>query len=404
MRNYCSYYISSTEGSDQNNGLSPETPWKTFAPAGKLRARGGDRLLLKCGDVWQEPLCLTDCHGSASLPFILSSYGEGARPSVRRYSGKVPMRAEERCVILNDVYGIVISGLDIGHAGVGIELIYNDSYDREYVLVEDCHFHDIYGTTQIDNVPTLAFSSALVVGGNRTQVGRDRYILLRGLHIHRCTTYDAGSLLGYSNGFDNSGAAEHCPSLENVTITDCICESNGYYGFVIAGVDGGFAEHCRILNNGTRSMPVGSTSIMLGACQNFIVRDCEILDQQRQDNDPDGCGIDFEHRCYQVTVERCRISGSAGVGIMFFVSGVGEPGANIGCKIEDCILERNNQNAGNIFGGEIYCVEHGLKNGIIRGNRYVHMDGVKFIRCGGQQFKSPADIFCSFTDEDNLPL
>lgn len=50
---------------------------------------------------------------------------------------KVPMRAEERCVILNDVYGIVISGLDIGHAGVGIELSISPT-NREYVLVEDC--------------------------------------------------------------------------------------------------------------------------------------------------------------------------------------------------------------------------------------------------------------------------
>ena len=84
-------YVSSSEGSDVNDGLSEEAPVQTLV-AGYSLLRDGfpDWLLLKKGDTWD----LESISGSAgqqwdksgrspSEPMLVSSYGTGARPIIQ---------------------------------------------------------------------------------------------------------------------------------------------------------------------------------------------------------------------------------------------------------------------------------------------------------------------------------
>ncbi|WP_425398142.1 hypothetical protein [Aeoliella sp.] len=82
-------YVSSSEGNDQNDGLSESAPKKTLA-AGLALMRNGfpDQLLLKSGDVWTNEQ-IVGGNGSfgqggrsADEPMLFSSYGEGARPKL----------------------------------------------------------------------------------------------------------------------------------------------------------------------------------------------------------------------------------------------------------------------------------------------------------------------------------
>jgi hypothetical protein len=78
-------YVSSSEGSDLNNGLSESTPVKTIAK-GKSLVRMGypDWLLLKSGDEWEESLGRWNLYGrSESERLVVSSYGEGPRPLLK---------------------------------------------------------------------------------------------------------------------------------------------------------------------------------------------------------------------------------------------------------------------------------------------------------------------------------
>src|SRR5574340_969427 len=80
------YYISSSQGSNANSGLSAQAPWKTldkifvksyssspFAP--------GDQILLRRGDTWDGQIRLK-ANGTAASPILLGSYGTGAKPVI----------------------------------------------------------------------------------------------------------------------------------------------------------------------------------------------------------------------------------------------------------------------------------------------------------------------------------
>ncbi len=71
-------YVSSSEGNDSNNGLSPEDPVATIEKASSLVRNGyPDHILLKCGDVWENPYVYRFHSGrSATEPMVISYYGD----------------------------------------------------------------------------------------------------------------------------------------------------------------------------------------------------------------------------------------------------------------------------------------------------------------------------------------
>jgi parallel beta-helix repeat protein len=88
------YYISSSQGNDSNNGLSENASWKTIA---KLQAFlpsaiPGDKFLLKSGDTWTDRgnksttysglvgLDLTGVHGTSDKYITIGSYSNGEKP------------------------------------------------------------------------------------------------------------------------------------------------------------------------------------------------------------------------------------------------------------------------------------------------------------------------------------
>lgn len=76
-------YVSSSQGSDDNDGLSQESPVKTLAKAFDLaRENYPDHIYLKRGDVWRgENLSGVRSGRNASEPAVVAFYGEsGARP------------------------------------------------------------------------------------------------------------------------------------------------------------------------------------------------------------------------------------------------------------------------------------------------------------------------------------
>lgn len=77
-------YVSSSTGSDSNSGLSASSPVKSIEAGESLLRNGhGDELLLKAGDVWHDSLVYWRLSGaSAQDPMLISSYGNGARPTI----------------------------------------------------------------------------------------------------------------------------------------------------------------------------------------------------------------------------------------------------------------------------------------------------------------------------------
>lgn len=100
MRNYClllllsvfsathawgaTYYIDADKGSDSFTGLLPDAsatdgPWKTLSKIPATVLAGGDKVLLKCGQVWNETLTSKQS-GTEGNPIRFGSYGSCSTP------------------------------------------------------------------------------------------------------------------------------------------------------------------------------------------------------------------------------------------------------------------------------------------------------------------------------------
>lgn len=73
------YYVSSSEGNDSNNGLSPDKAFKTIEKLNTLYFVPGDQILFKTGDTFVGAF-KPQGSGCEGKPIIVSSYGDGAKP------------------------------------------------------------------------------------------------------------------------------------------------------------------------------------------------------------------------------------------------------------------------------------------------------------------------------------
>jgi Right handed beta helix region len=82
-------YVSSSQGSDANDGLSAALPKRTLREAKTLLRDGyPDWILLRKGDVWNEDLGVWSASGrSIAERMLISSYGTGPRPTIRPLAG-----------------------------------------------------------------------------------------------------------------------------------------------------------------------------------------------------------------------------------------------------------------------------------------------------------------------------
>ena len=75
------YYVDATNGNDFNNGLSPETAWKTISKVNSMNFKPGDTILFKRGEIWREQL-IVPSSGTEGNPITFGAYGEGEKPII----------------------------------------------------------------------------------------------------------------------------------------------------------------------------------------------------------------------------------------------------------------------------------------------------------------------------------
>ena len=83
------YHVDAQLGNDDYSGLhiavaNGTGPWRTLARVAQADIQPGDRILLKCGAIWEETLTLK-LKGTAEAPITIATYGEceGKRPLLR---------------------------------------------------------------------------------------------------------------------------------------------------------------------------------------------------------------------------------------------------------------------------------------------------------------------------------
>ncbi len=76
------YYIS-THGCDQNDGLTPNTPWQTIKKINSS-VKCGDTVCFKCGDTFFGQIRAPK-ENSSEAPTTYTCYGDGVKPTVSQY-------------------------------------------------------------------------------------------------------------------------------------------------------------------------------------------------------------------------------------------------------------------------------------------------------------------------------
>ena len=78
------YFVSSSKGNDNNDGLTVVTPWKTMAKVAIKTSNflPGDVISFKCGEVFNDTTLSIQSSGTPANPIIFTNYGTGAKPVI----------------------------------------------------------------------------------------------------------------------------------------------------------------------------------------------------------------------------------------------------------------------------------------------------------------------------------
>ena len=202
MKTRGTWYYIDPEGSDANDGFSPDTPLRTFQKIREIVLRPGDRVLLKCGGVWNEELTIAG-QGAPDAFIEISSYGTGDRPVIRR-NGHIG----DRCVRLNNPSYLRLGNLEVCNGGAGIVLFYDHSYHNRSVYLHDITAHDFGGIYRASGESScneewkayrspdrVGFSLGICVTGNdSTPMNGER--VLSDFRISDCEVYRTGGGIG----------------------------------------------------------------------------------------------------------------------------------------------------------------------------------------------------------------
>lgn len=156
------YYIDATNGNDSNDGLTPETAWRTIEKVNNSWAsiNPGDNILLKRGETFTDARLDIKKGGTESNPLTVGAYGSGTKPTISNSSGGINNGyANIDYVIIQDIHvkdatsdqGIAFGGKNhhsnitisrctvnnIGSGRNGILIANTDTY-----IIEDCAIYD----------------------------------------------------------------------------------------------------------------------------------------------------------------------------------------------------------------------------------------------------------------------
>ncbi len=264
-----SYYVSN-DGNDSNDGLTPETAWKTTSKVSSANLKAGDGVFFRRGDTFRGQILATD-------GVTYSAYGEGAKPNIygsrRNYSqdGDFWIKTEYKNVYVSreafhkDVGLIVFNEGEAVtiHRNPGINLYFlNESY-----LANDLEmYHKIDGTK--DNGTATGTSSSY-----------DHKIYLYSVSNPN-TRFTSTEIC-----FDESIITSEIPGGgNNVTVDNLCIKYTGLSGVSFTyGVTGVTVQNCEvgwcggsIQNTTSRVVRLGNGVDSYGSISNFTVENCYI--------------------------------------------------------------------------------------------------------------------------------
>ena len=192
------YYISSSQGKDSNNGTSPSSAWQTLTKlqSNLSSALPGDKFLLKREDTWTTRsgrtvtyggavgLDLSSCQGTSSNYITIGAYGSGSLPLFNFtgtgdaiwFEGSHYVRIENLKVestsgtlnrpkrifssigsIHGGTHNLIFSGCIFGNAVMGVQI---QDGAPNHITIDNCTFENIHFLSGEDNQSEAVYITA----------------------------------------------------------------------------------------------------------------------------------------------------------------------------------------------------------------------------------------------------
>ena len=256
------YFVDGGLGSDKNDGLAPESAWKTVSRVNAAELGNGSSVLFRGGQVFAGTLEL----GPNATNVLVSSFGEGRATLYGGTGHGVVLDTVDAGTVRNIT--VTGCGRKAGSDGTGIV-----ASDCSSLTIEDVEVHG------------FRLAGVDVRGGS-------------GVRIERVTARENGAAgITVNRGADIA---------RNIVIRDCIAHSNAGdpkrldnhsgNGIVVGGLENCTIEYCEAYNNGydmprTGNGPVG---IWGYAAHNLTIQYCISHDNKTSPGGMDGGGFDFD--------------------------------------------------------------------------------------------------------------
>ena len=212
------YYVSSNNGDDNNDGKSEIQAFKTLDKINEITLGPGDSVLLETDSVFNEQFLHVKGSGSEVAPIIISKYGTGADPIINTkgkgiwyqdygYPADNPNARTEgyvsSAILLFDVEYIEISNLEITNDPLDPNEIFNkpEKMNRtgvgavaqnkgtlDHIYLKDLYIHDINGNVHDKQMVNGGISMVAMLAKDINATGIARY---NDILIENCTVENA---------------------------------------------------------------------------------------------------------------------------------------------------------------------------------------------------------------------
>lgn len=354
------YYVSQSQGNDDNDGLSPQTPWRTLRKVSSFDFKPGDGVFLKCGDVWEGDYVDLSVSGTRENPIIFSSYGNGTRPWIktsRRISNDIfPVKFDKKLSVgiqITSASGWYIRDLIITDCQLGISL--NNVSNKPMkggLTIEFCDIRDI--TSQEKWAPVAHgdnwdgypyYACGISIWGAKSELsGQMTHMSLENalehLKITNCTIVDCDTgahIRGVKGSFLFSDCIIDNPHVEGVCLETHSYPENAP----------GILDNIKVLGASVqRGMWWGTTAMQFNICKNIICRNSEFAYTGNGHENMDMTGGDFEGLDENITLENCYIHDNGGSGWLIMTNPEwgftnGNPNDHVNLQILNCRFENN---------------------------------------------------------------
>ena len=335
VRTAADYYLDAETGSDENDGRSAQTAWKTLERVNEFCFMPGDRLLIKSGTCYKGML-YPHGSGSAEAPFVIDSYGGDILPVIDG-GGETPVAV----YLMNSEY-VEINHLEVtnwndtpGHyAGIMVDA-WNTGRAMQHVYIRNCYVHDINGRRDWCTCDWMKKTGGIVVTSSSVRwldqrtdpsaAKADQPTVFHDVRIENNKTYMVGSVgVQVGNSEVNRWCHRTTPTdAKWVPFEDVVIRGNYIHGGFNAANDNKCSDMAALMFSCKNVVCeknfvtdwIGS-GLETWNSENVLFQFNEVqrIDQRR--GGTDSCAFDSDARTINVTIQYNYIHDN-GVGILF---------------------------------------------------------------------------------------